>query len=79
MGFETYGTVWNENYNYVVDDVDRFHSAMEKVLELMDNGFNERAAKKIADENKKRFFSVSARQAVLNKWLVEPLLAAYYD
>lgn len=78
LGFETYNSVWNESYDKTVVDIDRFTQTLDRVVDLINNGFNERAAKEIAEHNKARFWDDKARKDVLNKWLVEPLLDAYY-
>jgi len=79
LGFETFGTLWDESYDVIIDDSDRFYKTLDTAIEVIDQGFDIERAKVIVQHNRKVYWDKGNRRAIVTKWLIDPLIDAYYE
>ena len=79
LGFETFGSLWDESYDTVIVDSDRFYKTLHITGEVIDQGFDIDKAKVIVEHNRKMYWDKTNRRAIVSKWLLDPLIDAYYE
>jgi len=79
LGFETFGSLWDESYDKVIVDSDRFYKTLHITCDVIDQGFDIDKAKVIVNHNRKMYWDKTNREAIVSKWLLDPLIDAYYE
>jgi hypothetical protein len=79
LGFETFGSLWDESYDDIIDDSERFYKTLDTAIEVIDQGFDIDRAKVIVQHNRKMYWDKSNRRAIVAKWLIDPLIDAYHE
>ena len=79
LGFETFGSLWDESYDTIIVDSDRFYKTLQITADVIDQGFDIDRARPIIEHNRKMYWDKSHRANIVAKWLLDPLIDAYYE